>query len=125
MRGHDTLPWLTSAEGQQVLEQLAMLAYFTGDTLPAEPVVPYATCYTVDDAFPFNLKELNRRLRVLGVGRIIVMKRGSPMTPEQIRRQLKLQGNAERVVVLTQVQGEPYVVIYQPSGAGKETGTPS
>jgi SAM-dependent methyltransferase len=91
------------------------IAYLTGDA-PPESLAPYAAGFAVLDAFPFSLKELNRRLRAAGVGRVVIKKRGLPIEPDHFRRQLKLAGDAERVIVLTRVQNAAYMLICSPPG---------
>ncbi|MCD6291434.1 MAG: SAM-dependent methyltransferase [Anaerolineae bacterium] len=85
------------------------IAYLTGDRAVQ---TPFARCYPVWEALPFNLKELNRRLRTLGVGSVIVKKRGSAVDPEAFRRRLKtVPGGRTAVVVLTRAAGRPIMLI--------------
>lgn len=77
-------------------------ALLSGDL--ARPT-PFATAYTIDEWLPFNLKALQRRLRELGVGRVVVKTRASPLDPQQLERMLKLHGPEERALVLTRVLG--------------------
>jgi len=65
---------------------------------------------------PFQLKRLRERLRSLGVGRVAVKKRGSPLEPAALVRQLRLSGAESRVLFLTRVADRPYVLIGQPAG---------
>lgn len=84
------------------------IAYLTSGTkIPT----PFARSWEVDDWFPFQLKNLRAYLRERGVGRVVVKKRGSPLQPESLIRDLKLRGNDERVVFLTHLSGRPIVVI--------------
>ncbi len=60
----------------------------------------------------FNLKELNRWLRELGAGAVVVKKRGSPVDPDQFRRRLKTTPGGPTVTVfLTHVMGKPWMVV--------------
>ena len=72
---------------------------------------PFARGYRIDDVLPFNLKQLRRYLRERGIGRVVVKKRGSPIDPQQLERQLRLEGQAAAVLVLTHVAGKPSVII--------------
>jgi SAM-dependent methyltransferase len=82
---------------------------------------PLARSYPVEAWFPFNLKELRRQLRQRGVGRVTVKKRGSPLDPAALARQLRLAGPNRRVVVLTRVAGRPVVVVcHEPAGQPAE-----
>ncbi len=89
------------------------IAYLTA---PTRQPTPFARAYTIEEALPFQLKRLRERLRALRVGRVTVKKRGSPLEPEALIKQLRLEGPAERVVVLTHVAGRPWVLIGQRAG---------
>lgn len=84
------------------------IAYLTSDERHDTPL---ATRYTVTAHFPFQLKRLRAYLREHNVGEAVIKKRGSPIEPDQLRRQLKLRGAEKRVVFLTKVQGAPTVII--------------
>lgn len=84
------------------------IAYLTSDSLTP---TPFARAFVVEEAMPFQLKRLRARLRALGVGAVTVKKRGSPLEPEALLRQLKLSGPESRIVFLTQVSGKPYALI--------------
>jgi hypothetical protein len=88
----------------------ADIAYLSAPRLIA---TPFARAYAVEDALPFQLKRLRARLRALRVGRVTVKKRGSPLEPEALIHQLRLEGPEERVVVLTQVAGKAWALIAQ------------
>jgi hypothetical protein len=60
---------------------------------------------------PFSLKRLRALLRERGVGRLEIRKRGSALTPEQLRRDLRLAGPASASLVLTRVAGAPTVLL--------------
>ncbi|MCS6909749.1 MAG: hypothetical protein NZM11_04165 [Anaerolineales bacterium] len=86
------------------------IAYLTSDTLTP---TPFARAFALEAAFPFQLKRLRAYLRERGVGQVTVKKRGSPLKPEELTRRLRLSGEESRVVFLTHVRGEPYVLIGQ------------
>ncbi|MEV4766423.1 methyltransferase domain-containing protein [Micromonospora chokoriensis] len=75
---------------------------------------PYARCLEITDVLPFSLKRLRALLRDRGVGRVEILKRGSALTPEQLRRDLRLAGDASASLVLTRVANAPTVLIGQP-----------
>ncbi|MGW4683136.1 THUMP-like domain-containing protein [Micromonospora taraxaci] len=75
---------------------------------------PYARCLEITDVLPFSLKRLRALLRDRGVGRVEILKRGSALTPEQLRRDLRLAGDASASLVLTRVANVPTVLIGQP-----------
>ncbi|MGH2524317.1 MAG: class I SAM-dependent methyltransferase, partial [Anaerolineales bacterium] len=87
------------------------IAYLTADEFKPTPL---ARAFAIEEAFPFQLKRLRERLRALNVGQVTVKKRGSPLEPEALIRQLKLSGPESRVVFLTHVRGKPYALIGQP-----------
>jgi len=84
------------------------IAYLTADTLTP---TPFARAFALEAAFPFQLKRLRAYLRERGVGQVTVKKRGSPLTPEELIHKLKLSGDESRIVFLTHVNGQPYVLI--------------
>ena len=87
------------------------IAYLTTDQ---EPRTPFGSAYEVTDVLPFGVKRLRALLRERGVGRVTVKKRGTAVTPEQLRPALRLSGDAEATVVLTRVAGEQSVLLVQP-----------
>ncbi len=84
------------------------IAYLTSDAIADSP---WVTSYRIDDVLPFNLKKLKAWLRRRGVGRVVVKKRGSPIEPEALARQLRGPGNGTAVVVVTRVAGAPTVLV--------------
>jgi len=61
----------------------------------------FADTYRIETGFPYHLKRLQDELVSRDVGRVVVKRRGFPEEPEEIRKQLKLRGSQERVVVLS------------------------
>jgi hypothetical protein len=86
------------------------IAYVTADALVT---TPFMTAYEVTDVMPFGLKRLRALLRSRGVGRLTVKKRGSAITPESLRQQLRLSGPEEATIVLTRVAGSATVLLVQ------------
>ncbi len=86
----------------------ATTAFLSGDEARH---TPFAMAYTIDEWLPFNLKALQRRLRELHVGRVVVKTRASPLDPQQLERMLKLSGPEQRVLVLTRVLGRHAALI--------------
>lgn len=87
------------------------IAYVTTDR--AAPT-PFARGYEVLETLPFQEKQLKAALRERGVGRLTIKKRGVDVVPEQLRRQLDLQGDAEATVVLTRVAGVGAALLVRP-----------
>lgn len=93
------------------------IAYVTTDSpAPAPPsgTAAIATGYRVLDVMGFNLKKLKSYLRERDVGRLTVKKRGTAVTPEQLRAQLSLKGDAAATLVLTRVAGRQHVLVVEP-----------
>jgi SAM-dependent methyltransferase len=91
------------------------IAYLTADEYRP---TPFARAWAVEGWFPFGLKKLRAFLRQRNVGRLTVKKRGSPLQPEALIRELRLSGDAERVVFLTHLRGRPIAVIAFPYQLG-------
>jgi hypothetical protein len=100
---------------------VALVAEDTGATL-VDPTIAYLTSgaaadspwlssYRIEEVLPFNLKKLRALLRVRGIGRVVVKKRGSPIEPEGLARRLRGPGSASAVVVVTRVAGAPTVLV--------------
>lgn len=89
----------------------ADIAYLTADH--PQPT-PFARCFRLEAALPFQLKRLRAWLREHEVGQVTVKKRGSPLEPQALQRQLRLQGSRSAILFLTHVRGAPYVLVGQP-----------
>ena len=91
----------------QIDEQIAYL------TAEKRIETPFARVWEVEAWFPFQLKRLRAYLRERNVGRVTVKKRGSPILPEDLIRDLRLNRDhpGERVIFLTQLRGNPIVVV--------------
>ena len=89
------------------------IAFLTSDALVA---TPFARAFAVHETLPFNLKQLRARLRSLDVGKVVVKKRGSPIDPQTLERQLRLVGSRSLTVILTHIQGRPSVILGEPVG---------
>jgi hypothetical protein len=87
------------------------IAYLTGDS---RIETPFARSWAVETWFPFGLKHLRTYLRERSVGQVVVKKRGSPLQPEVLIRDLRLKGDQERVIFLTHLRGRPIVLICLP-----------
>jgi hypothetical protein len=86
----------------------ADIAYLTSEKLTP---TPFARAWAIEAWFPFQLKRLRAYLRERGVGRVVVKKRGSPLQPEALIRDLRLTGQEERTVFLTHLMGRPIVLV--------------
>lgn len=84
------------------------VAYLSSDVAHE---TPFAARYRILDVFPFSLKRLRTFVRDNGVGRLDIKKRRFPMTPEQLRPKLKLEGDAHASIVLTRIDDRPTVLV--------------
>ena len=84
------------------------IAFLSSDT---RVETPFARSLRVDEVMPFNLKQLRRWLRERAIGRVVVKKRGSPIDPQALEHQLRLQGDGSAVLILTHVLGKPSVIV--------------
>lgn len=108
----------------EIAEQLSAsplergIAYLTAASFVP---TPFATAYRVLDWMPYNLKNLQARLRSLHRRVSAIKKRGVPMEPEDLRKRLMGDeaGDAEAVVVLTRRGDKPIAMICEaPTSAG-------
>ncbi|WP_084077240.1 class I SAM-dependent methyltransferase [Demequina sp. NBRC 110057] len=87
------------------------IAYLTTD---APSVTPFTRGYRVLETTPLKAKAIAAALRARGVGTVDIKKRGVDITPEQLRPQLKLKGDARLTVILTRVGGRRVALIAEP-----------
>jgi len=84
------------------------IAYLTA---PKALSTPFARVWAIADWFPFQLKRLRTYLRERNIGHVVIKKRGSPLQPEALIRDLRLEGDGERVLFLTHLRGLPIVIV--------------
>ncbi len=80
----------------------------------AAVATPFGRCFAVDEVIPFSLKRLRAALRAREVGRVEILKRGSALDVEQLRRDLRLSGSRDASLLLTRVADRPVAVIAHP-----------
>lgn len=86
------------------------IAYLTGDH---EVTSTFLTGYRVQEAILWSLKRLNAVLVSRKIGKVVIKKRGFPLTPEELRPKLKLSGPAQATLICTRAEGRPVVIIAQ------------
>lgn len=75
------------------------IAYLVGAQREEHPLTQ---CFRILEVQPTSLKQLNRRLQALGIGRVELKKRGAPMEPETLRPRIRTApGVREGVVIFT------------------------
>ncbi len=82
------------------------IAYLVSNTLTP---TPFARAYQVVERFPYSRRALQNALSRLQVGHVVIKKRGFPLEPDAVRKQLKLSGPDTLTVILTR-QGDAHVV---------------
>jgi THUMP domain-like/RNA cap guanine-N2 methyltransferase len=87
------------------------IAYLSSDRLRPTPL---AAAFAVQEVMPFNLRALRRALAARGYRDVVVKKRGFPMEPEALRRELAPHlrgGTAGEAVVLVARVGDGHLAI--------------
>ncbi|MET7637538.1 methyltransferase domain-containing protein [Streptomyces sp. NPDC005438] len=87
------------------------IAYVTGD---ARVESRFATGYEITDVLPFHVKRLRALLREREVGSLTVKKRGSAVSPEELRKKVRPSGPNAATVFLTRVAGAPTMLVGRP-----------
>ena len=83
---------------------------------------PYARAYRVLEVMPFNVKALKTWVRENGVGVLDITKRGTSVTPEELRKQLlpggkgagKAAGKKTATLVLTRIGEDRVAIVVEP-----------
>lgn len=75
-------------------------AYYTADDPLATPILQ---CFEVTDVLPFDRKRLRKLFHKRGVGRLEIKTRGLKERPEPVRRDLRLRGSGEAVLLLVRI----------------------
>jgi len=84
------------------------IAYITSDGYVD---TPFAHAWAITDVMPFNLKRLRAFLKARGIGGAIIKKRGSPLDPDALTRDLRLIGPARATLFLTHIAGVHSVIV--------------
>ena len=79
------------------------IAYLTGDVPSGSPL---AASFEIDAELPLDEKRIARELRLRGIGRLEVKKRGVDIDPAVFRNRLGLKGSAEATLILTRAAGK-------------------
>jgi SAM-dependent methyltransferase len=85
----------------------AQIAYLVGNR-PAQgtAAAPFVQSFQIDEVLPGSLKQINRRLQALNIGRVELKKRGSPVEPETLRPRLKVVPGGKDAVIFWTRQGD-------------------
>ena len=85
---------------------------------PRSVDLPWARRFVVREAMPLNVKALRRWCRDHDIGRVTIKKKGVTVDADQLRRQLRLSGAREQVLLVARVSGTQAVLMVQPDPAG-------
>lgn len=84
------------------------IAYLTGDKFHK---TPFAKVWKLEEAMPFNLKNLNKKIKELRIGEAVIKKRGTAVEPEMLRKKLRLVKKGKKAVIfLTSVCGRQMIL---------------
>ena len=86
--------------------------YVTSDS---EASIPWARRFRVLSCHPLATKGLRRWAREQDIGALTIKKRQVPIDPDRLRRDLRLGGSREAVVVLTPLAGRPALLEVLPA----------
>ena len=90
------------------------IAYICAPTLVE---TPFARAYRVVETRPFNVKSLRTWVRQEGIGVLDIKKRGTAVTPEELRSQLlngSRRGGKKATLVLTRIGDERVALVVEP-----------
>lgn len=73
---------------------------------------PLTQSFAILERLPLRIKQINRRLRELNIGRVELKKRGVPIEPESLRPQLKpVPGGDDAVLIFTRCNDRRFALI--------------
>ncbi|MUK01709.1 SAM-dependent methyltransferase [Vibrio cholerae] len=91
-----------------------MIAYICAPFLTD---TPFARAYRVLEVRPYNVKALKAWVRTEGIGVLDIKKRGTSVTPEEVRKQLLTgsgKGRKKATLVLTRIGDERVAIVVEP-----------
>lgn len=99
----------TLATEQNLQALSAGPTYLTG----SNPITNDAAlaCFEVQDILPMRTRSLAQHLRAKNIGQLEIKKRGTDITPESLRRDLKLQGDNAATLLITNIAGRPTAIL--------------
>lgn len=78
------------------------IAYLTASDVQ-DPSTPFARAYRVREVLPHTVKVLKSWVKQNRIGTLEIKKRGTDVTPEQLRRQLKPSGPSRATLIVTRL----------------------
>lgn len=111
-------PWAAS----QGLSRIAVgVEYFVG---PSPIDSPWCACFAVEDELPFDRRKLKAYLRERNVGTLEIKVRRAKVVPEELRKELKVAGDASRTLLIyAEPSGRHGVLVARRLASSSERGT--
>ncbi len=88
----------------------AQVAYLTSER-PIEDLL--LSCFAVLDIFPFDIRKLRTALQARHIGHLEVKKRGVPLDPDTVRKQLQGRGDQSATLLITPHAGSIRAILCQ------------
>jgi SAM-dependent methyltransferase len=102
----ELVPLLADRVGARAIDEQVQLL-----TTSADPRTPFARAFAVECAEPFNVGRLRAYFRARRVGRVTIVKRGSPADADDVMKKLKLEGDGHRTLFLTRAAGAHTAIV--------------
>lgn len=108
----ELVPVLAERIGAQPIDEQVQLL-----TASADVRTPFARTFVVESAEPFNVGRLREHFRARRVGRVTIIKRGSPADADDVMKKLKLEGDGHRTLFLARAAGAHTAIVCGEPGA--------
>jgi hypothetical protein len=89
------------ANDHRIAPLASRIPYFTGDWRLSDPLL---NAFEVLDVAAYHPRRLRAMLRTRGIGCLEVKKRGVPLDPEAVRRELRVPGDQSATLILTRLE---------------------
>jgi hypothetical protein len=105
----ELVPLLAEHTGARPIDEHVQLL-----TAGAVVRTPFARAFVVECAEPFNVGRLREHFRARRVGRVTIIKRGSPADADDVLKKLKLEGDGHRTLFLVRAAGAHTAIVCAP-----------
>ena len=89
------------AQKHKLAELSPGVAYLTGDEIVEDPIL---SCFEVIEVLPFDPKHLRTEIRERRIGNLEIKKRSVRISPEELRKQLRLKGDESATLLLVPIR---------------------
>jgi hypothetical protein len=83
--------------------------YLTGESVINNDAA--LACFEVQEVLPLRTRALAQHLRSKNIGQLEIKKRGTDITPESLRRDLKLRGDNVATLLITNIASRPTAIL--------------